>query len=404
MLGWSVVGFIVIVWIITLFRQPTQAVSVLLIFSIIYYDNFIINIQVDLILKVLFLLTVIAVGFKIGFVKKYLFATIPLALCIYFLSIIHAQWTYNYSVLDSITAFASLTIGLLFFCVNFNERQEFQILNIISVLALASLIMGIPLGLLHLVDYFGRDGLALAGASLATNLSFFGTVGIMAAETLKNRTGLTKYRWLEYINFLIVCATLTRGGILASFIVLIPELLEFLKLAINKVKFFMTLFVGLIILIYPVKLLYNEIIQRTFQNGELNTSGRFDAWNHIISITNNKWYGNGYGYLKTMTGDSQLVAFTAAHNEYIRSYFETGLLGSVLLSIILLSIFYWVLKFRSTKKIDYVLMCCIAVLVYSFTDNCITNFRFWIPVMCVLSCIVKQQNSFRLTLKGNKGI
>lgn len=398
MLGLSIVILILIIWVVALFRQPDMSISILLLFSVIYYDNFISNIQIDLLLKILFLITFIIAGLRIGFVSKYLLTIIPSAFVIYFISIVHTQWTYNYSLVDSITAFTSLIIGLLIFCVNFNKQQELKILNVVSVLAIISLIVGIPLSAVHLVDYFGRDGLALAGASLATNLSFFGTIGVMASETLKNRTNLSRYRWLEYINFLIVCATLTRGGILASILILIPELLNFLKLAVYKTKYLMIFFIGLLASIYPIKLLYDEISKRTFQNGQLNTSGRFDAWNHIIAITNNKWYGNGYGYLKTMTGDTQLAAFTAAHNEYVRSYFETGIIGSTILVIILLSIFYWTLRSRVTKEFSYIIICCMAFLLYAFTDNCITNFRFWIPVMCVFSCMTVQEHSFKIVL------
>ena len=66
------------------------------------------------------------------------------------------------------------------------------------------------------------------------------------------------------------------------------------------------------------------------------------------------WSGRGYGYLKTVT-DPALKYFIAAHNEYLRLYLETGIIGLGLITIIFVLIFYKPFKVRSNKfKVLYI--------------------------------------------------
>ena len=102
--------------------------------------------------------------------------------------------------------------------------------------------------------------------------------------------------------------------------------------------------------------------------------------------------------METLTDNINLRAFTAAHNEYIRIYFESGICGIIIMLIIITYIFYSILKNRNTDNIDYLLMILIAFLIYAFTDNCITNFRFWIPFMTVISVVGTYKERLKIRL------
>lgn len=387
MLGICFAVFIIISWALSFFIKGVSPFNVLLLSMVIYYPQFIFNLNIDLLIKGLIFFTTI-LYILMGKVRKKIFYFISLmGILIYGISLLNAHFSIDYDFLDSITAFGSFLMGLMIFCINFSAREKQKVLKEIMFLPVISLIIGIPLSLSGMISYLSRDGTAIAGASLETNLSFFGVIGIMAAIILKNKT---KYIWYDYfkiINASIVCITMTRGGILASVVLLIPDIFSFLKVSLIKFKYFVLLIYGGILGIVPMVIVFEKINQRTFIDGQINTSGRLEAWNYIISLVKNKWSGNGYGYLKTLDTDPRLVAFTAAHNEFVRSYFETGILGTLLLLIILAGVFKYILMYPSIR-VKYVITIIFSFLIYSFTDNCITNFRYWIPFMCICSCLV----------------
>lgn len=389
---------ILALWIFNLNKKGVQAFVFLLYTMIIYYKSFINGVDIDIIIKFLILITLIIYGFIFGFKAKVIKVMISLACIMYALSFIGAQWTLNFGFKDSITAFISFFIGIIIFNINWDNEGKSKLLKAISKMAIISLIIGIPLDLLGFVEYFGRSGTAIAGASLSTNLSFFGTCGVMSSIILYNINRESKYRILSYINFIIVCTTLTRGGIIVCLVVLLPDIKKFFKEMIYSANHLIIFFTVIMISTYPSILLYNTLIKRTFTDGQLNTSGREKAWTYIISLVQNKWFGNGYGCLKTLTDDSNLKAFTAAHNEYIRIYFETGIIGAIITGVILSFVFYNIFKHRDTNNVSYLITIVLGFLIYSFTDNSITNFRFWIPFMTVISAIGTYKERLKLKL------
>lgn len=393
-----VLAIVIMLWIFYINKKDIQALTFLLNATVIYYNQFINKIEIDFIIKVLFLLTFIIYSIRFGARVKVLKIVIPLILVMYFCSLIDAQWSYNYTFIASITAFSSFFTGIYATCIYWEKSHAINLLVTLSRLAIVSLILGIPLATIGFVEYLGRFGTAIAGASLSTNLAFFGTIGVMASAILYNLQKNDKYRFLQYVNFVIVCATLTRGGIIASFLILIPDILKILKEMFYKSKYLIIVFFTVVIATYPAFILVKSLLKRTFVEGELNTSGRIEAWKHIITLVNNKWFGNGYGCLKTLTDDIHLRAFTAAHNEYIRIYFETGIVGLIIIGIVIIYLFRVGIKNRITSRKIYIYMLYLAFLVYSFFDNCITNFRFWIPFMIIISILGTYRKRIKLKL------
>ncbi|WP_192986679.1 O-antigen ligase family protein [Carnobacterium mobile] len=374
---------ILIGWIYGLCNKNVTALSFLLIISTVYYPSITNIVDVDFIIKVLFLITALYY-LKLYGLKKHSFKFFFLAMLLYSISFINAQWDTNYSYFDSITAFFSLSLGLILYSVAWPEKMRVRLLKVICKLPFISIILGLLLSSFGLLDFIGRNGTGLAGASMATNLSFFGVNGIIAAIILRKELNSDIYRGLIYINFLITALTLTRGGILAGSILLIPDFFSFLKNILQKKKYIMISLISFVSILYPLNYIYKNILERTVVNGQINTSGRVDAWTSIINLSTNKLLGNGYGFLKTVT-DTSLRAFTAAHNEYIRMYVETGYVGIVIIVLIFWLIFKKIIK--ENNNIIVYLTILLSFMLYSYTDNTMTNFRFWLPFMIIIGLI-----------------
>ena len=295
MLDKVILILILTMWIICIIRKGVQALILLLFSMIIYYKSFIFSSDIDLIIKILVLLTLIIYGFRFGLKSKGFKILIPFSIILYLFSFKNAQWNSNYNLIDSITAFISFITGILIFIINWNEKSKTSLLKTITFLPIISIIIGLPMDILGLVDFWGRQGNALAGASLSTNLSFFGTCGVMSATIMTNVNKNKKYRIMSYINLAIVCSTLTRGGIIASLIIIIPDIVKFLKEMIHDAKKVNILLFTLVISSYPCVILVDKLLKRTFVGGEVNTSGRTEAWLYMVSESNSKWFGNGYG-------------------------------------------------------------------------------------------------------------
>ena len=386
------IAIVALLWIYNLIKSPEKALCVLIIAEVIYI-NYFSTINVDFIIKTLMLFTNFIAIFKYGFRGKKIFTLFFLA-TLFAIGFIGAKFSSIYSVYDNVTAYMSTFNGFIILTANWPNNNRNELLKKVSYIPLFSIIIGILIMPLNLIPFFTRLGnVGIGGASMATNLSFFAFVGIISSLSLYKYTSEEKYRHLAYINFFIILLTLTRGGIVAGFIALIPDLVNWLKNFKNVLKSRKKIIVLIIIAlasIYPLYIITNLLISRSFVNGKFSTSGRVDAWKYIISLVQNKYYGNGTGYLKTMT-DSALRSFTAAHNEYVRIYFETGMLGILTHICLFYNSFKLIIKNAIIKK-SSIIFFILAFLTYSVTDNTITNFRCWIPFVFVMALIGSDSN------------
>ena len=139
----------------------------------------------------------------------------------------------------------------------------------------------------------------------------------------------------------------------------------------------------------------SQIILRSISGGGgLNTSGRFEAWSYYLNAgKSNRVFGLGLGAIKIIEGVDVNNSFTAAHNEYLRFFVETGAVGFLLIFISFITVFYKLLKNNILKNKKFLLMALIvAFVVFSATDNTISAVQFWVPFCWYLGLIYEEKN------------
>jgi len=372
-----IIATLSISWLYTFFRKGAiVAVSFLFVASTVAFFLFASS-AIDVLLKALFAISFISL-IKKSRRKGIVSVFILLLLLFAFINARYAIYDSTFKRIDCFTAYFSLFTGIFLQIVVIKEDKCKYLLETLSRLAIYSLLLGIPLSLLGFKDYLGRWGTAIAGASISTDLSFFGTLGAAAALFYYKLYRNPSYRYLAYINFFIVCSTLTRGGILATAIILSFDFIPFVISIIKNKKYYFAILLSSIISIPAI----SYILEALSIRNEAGDSGRSEAWAMLILLQENFWIGNGYGFLKTRD-DHAIIAFTAAHNEYLHLFVEIGIIGIIIISFLFFILFRNILKNSPIPRL-LLIMFFISFMTYSYTDNTITNFRFWIPFMTLL--------------------
>lgn len=386
----NIVYFIAIFAFIVFLRKRIYALIFMLCVLTIDFDAaFLLDIETQI--KTIFLIISLILMMFYGIRKEFLITYFTF-IAILTTSLTVAHFNQTYSLEGALKSSMSFILGLNLISINFKEDLKTRIEKCLMYLPIISLLIGVVSGCFIIAK--GRIG----GASGATNLAFLTVNSIIAATGLYMKSKDNKYIFYCFTSFAICFLTLTRGGILASGIVIMSILpFFFRKMTPKKVGLvIVTICIGVAALFYS----WDKLVSRMYSDGELNTSGRSVAWEYIISLNDNPLRGQGYGKLTTMefTG-AYIDHFSAAHNEFVRSYFETGIIGMGLLIIIFLIIFRNIYKNRIINKAQF--WCIVlAFTLYSFTDNTISNYIFWIPFMLNLNMLY-QNNNLKLNQKTN---
>jgi O-antigen ligase len=329
----------------------------------------------------------------------------PLAvilLCLLFSFTFSSRLT-NYKTMDLITAFFGFFIGWFIFYIDW--KQKLKYIFYISLMPIISLINGCILYFFKLwnpIQYI--DTYRLQGGNIPPHLAMLGLVGMTAALTLyyKGKKNLKKlYLIIAFADFVIIMATVTRGAIIGAIIIISFFILDYIKESIKKHDYltFETIIV-LVIFTLIVLIFASQIILRSINGGGgLNTSGRFEAWNYYLNAGKaNRVFGIGLGAIKTIEGVDVNNSFTAAHNEYLRFFVETGAVGFVLIFSSFIAIFYKLMKNNILGNKKFLLMAFIAAfVVFSATDNTISAVQFWVP-FCWYLGLVYENNSEEMKL------
>lgn len=378
MIGYAFIFLLIFILFLSQFLKNKLFGLVFLLYFSSLDLNKIFNMNFEIVIKILFLLTYLLLVLKKGLLEQNFLKIVGLGI-IFIFNLLIANFDDYYGISDALSGIFSIFVGLCAFLLILSKEEKEYILKHISFIPLFSLLVGIILWPLGIVNPFLRGNyVALSGASNSTNLAFYGFLAFASSLYYVNVTKNEKYRYLAYLNFLIVCGTLTRGALLACIPLILFDLIPMYKfLSKNKIRFVTS--IVLFCLMLPVGLIFlNTLLERTFSNNGLNTSGRIEAWNYIINLCENPLLGNGYGFLKTRT-DYELRAFKAAHNEFIHFYLETGIIGTIIFFLFFINFYYKRIKIshlRFEKRLIYSIF--LGFLIYSIFDNTITNYHFYL--------------------------
>ena len=385
MINYLLLAFVIVLQLVFLFsKRPDRAMSFLLLISSINFNAFL-TFNFELVFKSCFLLLTLAYMVLYRVRTRQFFPFLAVA-AVLFANYWFAQFDILYTRTSFVTAGTALLTGFLLLTVNFPGKAKEAILKTLSFIPLFSVFSGLLLGAFGVLNPFARgDYFGLAGSSSSTNLSFYCVVGMAAALLLYKQTRRNKFYCLAFLNYAIIFATLTRGGIVAASFMAIVEIIPFLAKMIRK-KSTAALCLILFVVITPVFVFtVSQLISRTFDGSQLNTSGRTEAWPYLISLNRNRWVGNGYGFIKTRD-DYELRFFNATHNEYIHLYVELGILGMVAFGVALYQAFRRNLLSKFSFRTGLSIL--LAFLFYSLVDNTLTNFHFWLPFMLMMAVAV----------------
>lgn len=378
-------GFIVIGLVIVLmFFRPKIAIlcSSLLVaseFGLISIINY------NTISKMIVLLTILYVLFKYTQwdridQRPIILLVVLLILNICLLSINRLS---GYSFKDFITSFATISMGVLVYYVNWTEKQRligFKILAWLSVFC-------VLIGTIEKGRLFDEAGRFSSATSLWHTPAMVGTAALISSLILNKKYKISRYKYMIMINFVIIVMAQVRGALIFAVIILIPFIFDYLKNLKKKQIIFLIIFIP--ILIYFLSIALQPIIERSFSssNGELNTSGRLEAWKYWWEKSSKyRALGMGIGSMKTSTDEAIVDNFTAAHNEYLRFIVESGIIGLIIMTTIIYLLWKHVLKYNILNKNNkYILFYMLGFMCLAFTDNVISSHRVWFIFSLCLS-------------------
>lgn len=171
---------------------------------------------------------------------------------------------------------------------------------------------------------------------------------------------MNRRKTVKYIGLILICIALflsvKRGGILALFLAIIAYLLFSQWVKTNKstaAKLTSAILVGAIftaLFVYSASMGNNNIMER-FENTENDSgSGRTFVWDETWRLINdqgitNYMIGNGFN---AVVNNSRYAL--SAHNDYLEAWYDFGLVGLVLYSLSVLSMFTANIKAIIAKK------------------------------------------------------
>ncbi|MGE0879511.1 MAG: O-antigen ligase family protein [Acidimicrobiia bacterium] len=293
-------------------------------------------------------------------------------------------------------------INLLVLClpwiasqINWRSGEAKKALLAIALVAPLSVAIGFPLELAGLHRFYPAEFTGvhrLRGATEAAFLALIGTGGVAAGAALDRLGWRRRGSVLIVANFIIVGLTATRGGLIACIIILMPYTRRLIRNARSPEMRTLSLIgvigvIGVAVAIYLPPLLErtnsSSKAATTISADDAATSGRSEAWKYFISqARGSQNFGRGLGsspLIGEAAKDQLPGDFRAPHNEYIRTYLETGYFGTFLIfgaiAIYVVQLVRWTRPYFRPDLIALLL----AFFIYALTDNPMSGQHLALP-------------------------
>lgn len=267
--------------------------------------------------------------------------------------------------------------------IKWRSGEARTVLIAIALVAPLSVLIGIPLDVLGWHQLYPSDFTGvprLRGSVHAASLALIGTGGVAAGAALDRLGWRRRAALLIIANFVIVGLTATRGGLLACTIVLVPYVVRVVRTArspelrtVSLIGMAGVIAIAAAIYIPPLLERGRATTYDASQQGNVATSGRSEAWKYFISQAHDSQsFGRGLGS-SPLIGEAAAGElpgdFRAPHNEYIRTYLETGIFGTFLIFgaivVYLAQLYRWTVRYFRPDLVALV----VAFFVYALTDN-----------------------------------
>lgn len=323
-----------------------------------------------------------------------------LAMCaLLIITFFFSDWLPTLTASVAVKSFIGLSLPFFFLLINWSRETAEKQMRIICLLPAVSVLAGLILQLLHvhsLLDIEFTGAIRLQGANIPPHLAMLAFLGTAIPFVELKRSG-AKPKFLYsvlVVNFGILIATGTRGPILALiFIALLyfgDMLREYMK---GKAKLIIPIGLSVLVIVCAALLQWNNLKKRSFERSTdtgIDLSGRGEAWTYFLGkVEGHDLAGRGLGAVTVANDGSLFAGFVVPHNEYIRFYVDTGLIGCGLLFLSLFVVFRKIYKVLPKAVKPYYLGLLLAFLIYSFSDNTLSTVQFVIPFCWYLNCLYR---------------
>ncbi|WP_373231288.1 O-antigen ligase family protein [Cohnella sp.] len=249
--------------------------------------------------------------------------------------------------------------------------------------------------------------LRLQGANIPAHLAFLAFIGFVVCliEVKRSPHRMTFSYIMMAVNFLILLLTGTRGPLIAALAIILVFLFDLAKQFLKgKTALFLPLVGFIVILVVSVFLQLDNIKKRSFEReteSVIDLSGRSEAWAFFIDgVKDSPWFGRGLGSVLVGNDGSLYKGFVVPHNEYIRFYFDGGIVGVTLVFASLLFVFVTLYKrLASGIKLFYIAFI-LGFLIYSISDNTLSTVQFILPFCAYLNAIGNMSHGNYSAKKG----
>jgi teichuronic acid biosynthesis protein TuaE len=305
----------------------------------------------------------------------------------------------NLDTQKAIFAFVTYNVGWMAASTRWTRAEATKLATAIALVAPLSVVEGALLQVagqttLVIPEYTGVH--RLQGATIPAFLALLGAASAAGAVVLVH-LGLHRRGYvLAAANVVIVALSGTRGGLIATILLLSPLAWRFVRRPGSRMTTpLLRALVGVSVLIAAAVAYAPVVIARTFNStatpgGGINTSGRNSAWSYFLQRASaSRIFGLGLGSGPLLAGEATIQRlqgdFQAQHNEYLHLYVEGGVVGFVLVLgaiVLFLSVIWRGVPDRCRPDVAALFA---AFAFYSFVDNTVTTYLFFLPFGLVLS-------------------
>lgn len=294
--------------------------------------------------------------------------------------------------IDPVIAFIGLSSPFMLLVIRWPKHVAAMHVNIICLLPIVSVLVGMVLevgGIRSLFDREFTGAIRLAGANIPPHLAFLAFMAFMVSiiEAKRRPNRLVYYYTMMSVNFLILLLTGTRGALVSAILMIFIYVYDLTKQFLKgKAALILPLFGFAVVLATSVWLQLDNLKKRSFENtteAGVDLSGRLEAWDFFLKgAETSPWFGKGLGAALVANDGSLFEGFVVPHNEYIRFYYDGGIIGAVLLFASILYMFRKVYLASAKDLRLYVAVLMIGFLIYSISDNTLSTLQFILP-FCV---------------------